>query len=179
MILKQKHEFVTRLTQNSSHISPQQGSKVFSSTVLKCFTWSVNSTMVVVTSEPLGCVSVLTSVFLTVGVTITSLASRLSAVMVVTRLASLCKWSRSTDDDTGTDLFGFLGTTGLRWRKSQGLAFTSQNSLKHCYSRNTSPLQTFTQALNAQEKRITQGMNFDIKTNNRHWTDTWKTVRNT
>lgn len=65
--------------------------------------------MVVVTSDPLGWVSVLTSVFLAAGVGATSLASRLSGVTAETRPASL-----STDEDTGTDLFGFLGTTGLK-----------------------------------------------------------------
>lgn len=73
----------------------------------------MNSTIVVVTSDPLGWVSVLTSVFLTVGVGMTSLASLLSGATAETRLASLCDCSLSTDDDTGTDLFGFLGTAGL------------------------------------------------------------------
>lgn len=67
--------------------------------------------MVVVTSDPLGWVSVLTSVFLTAGVGLTSLASLLSGAGGA-RLASLCDWSLSTDDETGTDLFGFFGTTG-------------------------------------------------------------------
>lgn len=71
--------------------------------------------MVVVTSDPLGWVSVRTSVvFLTAGVGMTSLASLLSGGMVEMRLGSLCDCSRSTDDDTGTDLFGFLGTTGFK-----------------------------------------------------------------
>lgn len=68
--------------------------------------------MVVVTSEPLGCVSVLTSVFLTAGVAVTSLPSLLSGAMAAMRLASL-----STDDDTGTDLFGFFGTAGYKKKK--------------------------------------------------------------
>lgn len=76
--------------------------------------------MVVVTSDPFGWVSVFTSVFLTVGVGMTSLASLLSGVMAGKRLVSLCDWS--TDDDTGTDLFGFFGTTG--WRKGKkGFSF--------------------------------------------------------
>lgn len=45
--------------------------------------------MVVVTSDPLGWVSVLTSVFLTAGVGLTSLASLLSGAGGA-RLASLC-----------------------------------------------------------------------------------------
>lgn len=69
----------------------------------------MNSTIVVVTSEPLGCVSVLTSVFLTAGVGVTSLASLLSGAMAGMRPASL-----SMDDDTGTDLFGFFGTAGFK-----------------------------------------------------------------
>lgn len=102
---------------------------------MKCFTkisnltWSVNSTMVVVTSDPLGWVSVLTSVFLTVGVIMTSLASLLSGGMVATRLGSLCDCSLSTDDDTGTDLFGFLGTTGLREEKRHVLVFTGKTDI--------------------------------------------------
>lgn len=67
----------------------------------------MNSTIVVVTSDPLGCVSVLTSVFLTAGVGRRSLASRLNGAVGWTRLDS-----RSTDEETGTDLFGFFGTTG-------------------------------------------------------------------
>lgn len=69
----------------------------------------MNSTIVVVTSDPLGCISVLTSVFLTAGVGVMSLASLLSGVMAAMRPASL-----STDDDTGTDLFGFFGTAGCK-----------------------------------------------------------------
>lgn len=72
----------------------------------------MNSTIVVVTSDPLGCVSVLTSVFLTAGIAVTSLASLLSGAMAATRLASL-----STDDDSGTDLFGFFGTAGCKKTK--------------------------------------------------------------
>lgn len=54
----------------------------------------------------------------------TSLASLLSGVTAETRLASLCDCSLSTDDDTGTDLFGFLGTTGLsEGGKKQVLVF--------------------------------------------------------
>lgn len=79
--------------------------------------------MVVVTSDPLGCVSVLTSVFLTVGVGMTSLASLLRGLTAGARLASLCDCSLSTDDDTGTDLFGFLGTTGLREKKEKKISF--------------------------------------------------------
>lgn len=69
----------------------------------------MNSTIVVVTSDPLGCVSVLTSVFLTAGVGVTSLASLLSGAMAAIRPASL-----SAEDDTGTDLFGFFGTAGCK-----------------------------------------------------------------
>lgn len=65
--------------------------------------------MVVVTSDPLGCVSVLTSVFLAAGVGTMSLASLLSGAMAAMRPASL-----STDDDTGTDRFGFFGTAGCK-----------------------------------------------------------------
>lgn len=72
----------------------------------------MNSTIVVVTSEPLGCVSVLTSVFRTAGVAVTSLPSLLSGAMAAMRLASL-----STDEDTGTDLFGFFGTAGCKKKK--------------------------------------------------------------
>jgi len=72
--------------------------------------------MVVVTSDPLGCVSVRTSVLLPVGGAMTSLASLLSGVGAGPRLTSLCGWSRSlstdNDEDTGTDRLGFLGTTG-------------------------------------------------------------------
>ena len=70
--------------------------------------------MVVVTSDPLGCISVRTSVLLMVGGAMTSLTSLLSAVGAGPRPTSLCDWSLSLsiDDDTGTDLFGFLGTTG-------------------------------------------------------------------
>lgn len=77
--------------------------------------------MVVVTSEPLGCVSVLTSVFLAVCVGMTSLASLLSGATAGKRLDSICDCSLSTDDDTGTDLFGFFGTTG--WREAKRFAF--------------------------------------------------------
>ena len=71
--------------------------------------------MVVVTSDPLGCVSVRTSVLLMAGGgAMTSLTSLLSGVGAGPRPTSRCDWSRSLsiDDDTGTDLFGFLGTTG-------------------------------------------------------------------
>lgn len=79
--------------------------------------------MVVVTSDPLGWVSVLTSVFLTAGVGMTSLGSLLSGAAAAMRLASLCWWSLSTEDDTGTDLFGFLGTTGFKKKKKGTQSF--------------------------------------------------------
>ena len=94
--------------------------------------------MVVVTSDPFGWVSVLTSVFLTMGVGMTSLASRLSGVTAGTRPASLCEWSLSTDDDTGTDLFGFLGTTGWseeeKRREMFKLLHLQHMSLQICFT---------------------------------------------
>ncbi len=53
----------------------------------------------------------------------TSLVSLLSGVTAEVRLASLCD-SLSTDEDTGTDLFGFLGTTGFREGKKKEIVFT-------------------------------------------------------
>lgn len=93
--------------------------------LLLCYymlTWSVNSMIVVVTSDPLGCVSTLTSVFLTAGGTIslpsllmgwggrwvTSVGSFFVAWIEVSSAASfLALWASAVRG-------AFLGTNGLR-----------------------------------------------------------------